>query len=61
MAKFAATFVAVLLVLFVAELTPPGQRWFVQPWTAGVAKASTAAIRSFDSGVTLLRYEPQSD
>ena len=47
MAKFATLFAVILLVLFAAELTPPGQA-LVRPWTALVADVSSAAIRAFD-------------
>ncbi len=62
MARFAATFVVVLVVLFGLELSPPGQA-VVQPWTAGVAAVSAAAVRAFDGsaqaqGRTL--YDPKS-
>lgn len=62
MARFAATFVVVLVVLFGLELTPPGQA-VVQPWTAGVAAASAAVVHAFDGsavaqGKTL--YDPKS-
>lgn len=51
MTKFALVFAAVLLALFMAELTPPGQRLFVEPWTEGVARLSTGAIHSVDPSV----------
>lgn len=54
MLRFGLTFAAVLVALFVAELTPPGQRYFVDPWTASVARASTTAIHSFDSAVAVV-------
>lgn len=53
MTRFALIFAAVLLTLFVAELTPPGQRHFVQPWTNGVAQVSTRAIQAMDPAVTV--------
>lgn len=47
MRRFAITFAVLLLALFAFELTPPGQA-LVRPWTAAVAKASSALIRAFD-------------
>jgi exosortase H (IPTLxxWG-CTERM-specific) len=47
-------FAAIVVLLFAAELTPPGQKYFVEPWTALVAKAATAFMRAFDSGVIAL-------
>ncbi len=62
MARFAATFLLMLVVLFGLELTPPGQA-IVQPWTGLVAAASAAVVRAFDGsalaqGKTL--YDPKS-
>ena len=62
MARFAATFFAVLVLLFGLELTPPGQA-VVQPWTAEVAAVSAGMVRAFDGsaiaqGKTL--YDPRS-
>jgi len=51
MRRFGIAFVLILVVLFAAELTPPAQRWFVQPWTSAVADASTFLIRLFDAPV----------
>jgi exosortase H (IPTLxxWG-CTERM-specific) len=51
MRRFGIAFVLILVALFAAELTPPAQRWFVEPWTAGVAMASTALIKLFDTAV----------
>jgi exosortase H (IPTLxxWG-CTERM-specific) len=51
MRRFGITFFVILVVLFAAELTPPVQRWFVEPWTAAVAAASTTLIRLFDAAV----------
>jgi exosortase H (IPTLxxWG-CTERM-specific) len=63
MARFAATFIVVLVALFALELTPPGQAMVVQPWTAAVAAASAVLVRTFDGsavaqGKTL--YDPKS-
>lgn len=48
--RFLAIFLALSLVLFAAELTPPAQRWVVEPWTEAVARVSAAAVTSFDEG-----------
>jgi exosortase H (IPTLxxWG-CTERM-specific) len=53
MRRFGIAFVVILVALFAAELTPPAQRWFVQPWTAAVATASTSLIRLFDAAVVV--------
>jgi exosortase H (IPTLxxWG-CTERM-specific) len=53
MRRFGLLFFVILVVLFAAELTPPAQRWFVEPWTAGVAVASTSLIRLFDPAVVV--------
>jgi exosortase H (IPTLxxWG-CTERM-specific) len=47
MGRFVALFAFILLVLFAAELAPPGQA-LVRPWTAFVADASSGFIRAFD-------------
>lgn len=51
MTRFLILFPAILLALFALELTPPGQQWFVAPWTALVAQASIAAMKLFDPAV----------
>lgn len=51
MFKFGLFFVAILVGLFAAELTPPGQRFFVDPWTHAVARAATGAMQWFDPAV----------
>ncbi len=51
MLRFAVLFAAIVLALFTAELTPPGQRFVVEPWTALVANAATTAMKTFDPGV----------
>ena len=51
MLRFAVVFGAIVVALFTAELTAPGQRFVVQPWTALVAKAATSAMKTFDPGV----------
>jgi exosortase H (IPTLxxWG-CTERM-specific) len=49
--RFLAIFLALALSLFAAELTPPAQRWIVEPWTEAVARAAAFAITSFDTSV----------
>ena len=51
MLRFAFVFAAIVLALFTAELTPPGQRFVVEPWTALVARTATSAMKTFDPGV----------
>ncbi len=51
MPRFLLLFPAILLALFALELTPPGQQWFVAPWTALVAQVSIAAMKLFDPAV----------
>ena len=51
MLRFLALFVALMLGLFAAELTPPGQRWLVEPWTEAVARSAELLITSFDPSV----------
>jgi len=51
MLRFLAIFLALALSLFAAELTPPAQRWVVEPWTEAVARVSAAAITTFDASV----------
>jgi exosortase H (IPTLxxWG-CTERM-specific) len=53
MRRFGLLFFVILVVLFAAELTPPAQRWFVEPWTGWVAVASTSLIRLFDPAVVV--------
>jgi len=48
MLRFGAIFAAVLGALFVAELTPWGQAYFVAPWTAGVANVTASLLGAFD-------------
>jgi exosortase H (IPTLxxWG-CTERM-specific) len=48
MFRFGAIFAAVLVALFVAELTPWGQAYFVAPWTAGVASVCASIMSAFD-------------
>jgi exosortase H (IPTLxxWG-CTERM-specific) len=51
MLRFFATFVAIVVVLFAAELTPPVQRVLVVPWTELLARVSVGVITIFDSQV----------
>lgn len=59
MLRFLLIFSLILAVLFVAELTPPGQQWVVQPWTNFVAYLSGIVARWIDpntlvQGATLM-------
>jgi exosortase H (IPTLxxWG-CTERM-specific) len=49
--RFGVLFAAIVVALFAAELTPPGQRFVVDPWTAAVAQVATATMSAFDPGV----------
>ena len=51
MTRFALLFLAILVALFAAELTPPVQRWLVVPWTEGLARVSAALVTLFDGSV----------
>ena len=51
MVRFLAVFFAVLLMLFLAELTPPVQRTIVVPWTAFLASCSAFVLHLLDSNV----------
>ena len=51
MLRFAGAFAAIVLVLFAAELTAPGQRYVVDPWTGWVARAATTIASLFDANV----------
>jgi exosortase H (IPTLxxWG-CTERM-specific) len=51
MVRFLAIFLSVLLVLFLAELTPPVQSWVVMPWTALLASGSAFLVHLFDAQV----------
>ncbi|QJR10832.1 hypothetical protein DSM104443_01902 [Usitatibacter rugosus] len=62
MRRFALTFVVLLVVLFVFELTPPGQA-LVVPWTELVAKASAGLVTTFDGNAAAqgkLLYNPKT-
>jgi exosortase H (IPTLxxWG-CTERM-specific) len=51
MIRFFVLFVALLALLFGAELTPWAQRWFVEPWTAALAQISAALVTWIDPAV----------
>lgn len=51
MLRFGALFAGVLVFLFAAELTPWGQLYFVEPWTAGVAHLCAQLLSAFDPTV----------
>lgn len=51
MIKFFAWFVGMLVVLFLLELTPPVQTYFVMPWTNMLATISTFIVTLFDPNV----------
>ncbi len=51
MFRFLATFLALALTLFAAELTPPLQRWVVEPWTETVARTAALLLTGFDASV----------
>lgn len=44
MARFFIVFLLIQALLFTAELTPPGQQYVVQPFTAGLASVSALLI-----------------
>jgi exosortase H (IPTLxxWG-CTERM-specific) len=50
-ARFLVVFIALVLGLLAAELTPPVQRWLVQPWTGFVAAGSAMLIALVDPHV----------
>jgi exosortase H (IPTLxxWG-CTERM-specific) len=49
--RFFVLFLVLQAALFGLELTPPAQQWFVEPWTAALAKISTAIVTAFDPNV----------
>ena len=51
MTRFACLFAVVLVALFAAELTPWGEAWIVDPWTAIVARSATSLTRFFDPAI----------
>jgi exosortase H (IPTLxxWG-CTERM-specific) len=48
MTRFALVFVALLLLLFTLELTPPVQTYLVVPWTQVLTTVSAALMMPFD-------------
>jgi exosortase H (IPTLxxWG-CTERM-specific) len=51
MLRTAILFAVIVVALFALELTPPGQHFFVEPWTTAVARVSAAAIQLADPAV----------
>ena len=51
MLRFFVLFLAIQATLFGLELTPPAQRYFVEPWTYALAQISTAIVTFFDPNV----------
>jgi exosortase H (IPTLxxWG-CTERM-specific) len=51
MIRFFVLFMALLALMFGLELTPFAQQWFVEPWTATLARVSAALVTGFDPGV----------
>lgn len=51
MVKFFGWFVGLLVALFLLELTPPVQTYFVVPWTNMLASISTSIVTLFDPNV----------
>jgi exosortase H (IPTLxxWG-CTERM-specific) len=51
MARFVGVFLAIVLALLGAELTPPGQRLVVLPWTHVLTMGSATLIALFDPHV----------
>jgi len=54
MIRFFAVFVGLLVVLFLLELTPPVQTYFVIPWTNMLASISTSIVTLFDPDVVAI-------
>jgi exosortase H (IPTLxxWG-CTERM-specific) len=52
MIRFFVLFMALLAVMFGLELTPWAQQWFVEPWTAALARVSASLVTVLDPGVT---------
>jgi exosortase H (IPTLxxWG-CTERM-specific) len=48
MTRFFVWFVILLVTLFIAELTPAGQKYVVDPWTGLLADISAKIITTFD-------------
>ena len=54
MLRFFVLFLVIQATLFGLELTPPAQRYFVEPWTYALAKISTAIVTFFDPSVVAI-------
>jgi len=53
MVRFFVLFVAILLLLFTAELTPPAQAAVVLPWTEFLARTSASVLSLIDPNVSV--------
>ena len=51
MLRFFSVFVALLVVLFIVELSWPVQQWLVQPWTALLARTAAGLLQFFSAEV----------
>ena len=51
MIRFFVLFMVLLALMFGFELTPWAQQWFVEPWTAALARISASLVTGFDPGV----------
>ena len=51
MIRFFVLFMVLLALMFGVELTPWAQQWFVEPWTAVLARISASLVTGFDPGV----------
>jgi len=51
MIRFFVLFMVLLALMFGLELTPWAQQWFVEPWTAVLARISASLVTGFDPGV----------
>ena len=51
MIRFFVLFMVLLALMFGLELTPWAQQWFVEPWTAALARISASLVTGFDPGV----------
>ncbi|MGZ5080918.1 MAG: hypothetical protein ACXWHZ_16055, partial [Usitatibacter sp.] len=54
MARFLIVFVAILVTLFAAELTPPVQSAVVLPWTEALVRITGGLMTLFDSQVAAI-------
>jgi exosortase H (IPTLxxWG-CTERM-specific) len=59
-ARFLVLFAVVVIALFAAELSPPGQRAIVYPWTEALARISAGIATLFDSHVSVVGRVLQS-